>query len=173
MQNEDRSQVMWRYLVFGCIVLLVVAADQLSKAWIRANLYTGQSLFDTGILRIIYLQTTGAAFGILQDQSAALTIFAFLGIVVILLLVFVLRSRWSFLDSLLVMSGIGLIMGGTVGNLIDRLRLGYVTDFIQVYLGEAIGYFPSFNVADAAISVGAGLLIIDALFFSGKAEKEA
>lgn len=60
----------------------------------------------------------------------------------------------------------GLILGGAIGNLIDRIRLGYVTDFVQVLIA---GWpFPSFNVADAAISVGAAFLIIDALFFSGR-----
>jgi signal peptidase II len=58
-----------------------------------------------------------------------------------------------------------------VGNLVDRVRLGYVVDFIQVWIGN--WPFPSFNVADAAISVGAGFLIIDALFLSGRKEKQA
>jgi signal peptidase II len=61
-----------------------------------------------------------------------------------------------------------LVLGGAVGNVIDRIRLGYVTDFIQVWFGNWA--FPSFNVADSAISVGAAFLIIDALFFSGKTE---
>jgi signal peptidase II len=60
------------------------------------------------------------------------------------------------------------VLGGAIGNLIDRIMLGYVTDFIQVWFGSWA--FPSFNVADASISVGAALLIIDALFFSGKDE---
>ncbi len=67
------------------------------------------------------------------------------------------------------MAGLGLVLGGAVGNLIDRARLGYVTDFIQVWFGSWA--FPSFNVADAAISVGAALLIIDALFLSGRTKE--
>ena len=67
---------------------------------------------------------------------------------------------------LVLMAGLSLVLGGAIGNLIDRARLGYVTDFIQVWFGTWA--FPSFNVADAAISVGAALLIIDALFLSGK-----
>jgi signal peptidase II len=65
-------------------------------------------------------------------------------------------------------AGLALVLGGAIGNLIDRIMLGYVTDFIQVWFGSWA--FPSFNVADASISVGAALLIIDALFFSGKDE---
>ena len=67
---------------------------------------------------------------------------------------------------LVLVAGLSLVLGGAVGNLIDRAVLGYVTDFIQVWFGDWA--FPSFNVADSAISVGAALLIIDAFFVSGR-----
>jgi signal peptidase II len=67
--------------------------------------------------------------------------------------------------------GLAFVLGGAIGNVIDRVRLGYVTDFIQVLI---FGWpFPSFNVADSAITVGAALLIVDALFISGKQEQPA
>ena len=68
----------------------------------------------------------------------------------------------------LLSAGLALVLGGAIGNLIDRIVLGEVTDFIQVWFGNWA--FPSFNVADAGISVGAAFLIIDALFFSGREE---
>jgi signal peptidase II len=71
---------------------------------------------------------------------------------------------------LVLAAGLTLVLGGAVGNLVDRIRLGYVTDFIQVWFGSWA--FPSFNVADSAITVGAALLIIDSLFLSGR-EKAA
>ena len=73
---------------------------------------------------------------------------------------------------LVLMGGLSLVLGGAIGNLIDRARLGYVTDFIQVKFAGVpfLDPFPSFNVADAAISVGAAFLIIDALFLSGRKE---
>jgi signal peptidase II len=148
MQKVNRPQGKWRLLVFGCVGLLVILADQLSKTWIRNNLAWGQSIFDAGFFQIINVHNTGAAFGILKGHSWALIIVDFVGIVVILLLVFVLRSRWSFLDSMLVMSAIGLVLGGTIGNLIDRLYLGYVTDFLDFKV------WPVFNVADSAVTVG-------------------
>jgi signal peptidase II len=148
MQKVNRPQDRWRNVVFGCIGLLVILADQLSKTWIRNNLDWGQSLFDAGFFQIVHVHNTGAAFGIFKDYSMALTIVGFVGIVVILLLVFVLRSRWSFLDSMLVTSAIGLVMGGTIGNLIDRLRMGYVTDFMDFKV------WPVFNVADASVTIG-------------------
>jgi len=136
-------------MVLGCVGVLVVLADQMSKAWIRANLSTGQSLFDIEFFRIIHIHNTGAAFGLFQGHSFTLTILAFVGIVVILLLVFVLHSRWSFADSMLVRAAIGLVMGGTIGNLIDRLfNEGRVTDFIDFKV------WPAFNVADSAVTVG-------------------
>jgi signal peptidase II len=148
MQKANRPQGKWRNVVFGGIALLVILADQLSKTWIRNNLAWGQSIFDTGFFQILHVHNTGAAFGIFKNHSLTLTIIDFVGIVVILLLVFVWRSRWSFLDSTLVMSAIGLIMGGTIGNMIDRLLLGYVTDFIDFRV------WPVFNIADAAVTIG-------------------
>ncbi|MGY8795805.1 MAG: signal peptidase II, partial [Woeseiales bacterium] len=80
------------------------------------------------------------------------------------LIVWLWKIRTS--GHLVLSSGLALVLGGAIGNVVDRIRLGSVVDFVQVFIA---GWpFPSFNVADAAISVGAALLIIDALFFSGK-----
>ncbi len=148
MQKVNRPRGKWRHVVFGCIGLLVILLDQLSKTWIRGNLARGQSVFDAGFFQLVHVHNTGAAFGIFKGQSLALTIVAFVGIVIILLLVFSSYRRWPFLDSMLVMSAIGLVLGGTIGNLIDRLRLGYVTDFIDFKV------WPAFNVADSSVTVG-------------------
>jgi len=155
----------WRNVVFGCIGLLVILADQLSKTWIRNNLAWGQSLFDAGFFQIVRVHNTGAAFGIFKDHSLTLTIVDFVGIVVILLLVFVLRSRWSFLNSMLVTSAIGLVIGGTIGNLIDRLRLGYVTDFMDFKV------WPVFNVADASVTVGVIIVAYCIIFWAQSAKQ--
>lgn len=148
MQKLNRLQGKWRNVAFGCIALLVILADQLSKTWIRDHLARGQSLFDTGFFQIAHVHNTGAAFGIFKDYSLVLTIVAFIAIVVILLIVFMLHGRWSFFDSMLVWSAIALVLGGIIGNLIDRLRLGYVTDFIDFKV------WPVFNVADMSGVVG-------------------
>jgi len=137
---------MWSFLLTA---LLVVVADQLSKLWIRSNLLVGQSLFEMGFFQIIRLPpNTGAAFGLFQDQSFALTIVAIVGIAAILLYALLIYRRFPFLNNLLGRSALGLILGGTIGNLIDRLRFGGVTDFIS------IGIWPAFNIADATIVVG-------------------
>jgi len=148
MQKADSPQGKWQNVVFFLTALLVVAADQLSKIWIRSNLAAGESLPETGLFRLTHVHNTGASFGLFQDQSFALTIVALIGIIVLLLFVFFFYRRFPFLDSRLGRPALGLILGGTVGNLIDRLYLGYITDFID------IGIWPAFNIADSAITVG-------------------
>ena len=137
---------MWYFFL---TVLLVLVADQLSKLWISSNLLVGQSLFEVGIFQIVRVPpNTGAAFGLFQDQSFALTIVAILSIALLLFYALFIYRRYPFLNSLLGRVALGLILGGTIGNLIDRLRFGGVTDFIS------IGIWPAFNLADSAIVVG-------------------
>ncbi len=151
-------------MVFFLTALLVAVADQLSKMWIRSNLVVGQSLPETGFFRLTHIQNTGAAFGLFQGQSFALTIVALVGIIVLLVYALLIYRRFPILDNLLGKSALGLILGGTVGNLIDRLHLGYVTDFID------IGIWPAFNIADSAIVVGV-IILAYSLRFLARAEK--
>jgi signal peptidase II len=148
---------MWPFFLTA---FLVVVADQLSKLWIRSNLLEGQSLFEAGIFRIIRVQNTGAAFGLFQGQSFILTIIAFVGVVALLLYVRLFNRRSSLLDNMLGRIAIGLILGGAIGNLIDRLRFGGVTDFIS------IGWWPAFNIADPALVVGVILFAYSLLFLA-------
>jgi signal peptidase II len=138
-----------RNVVFFLAALLALVADQLSKLWIRSNLDIGQSLFEVGFFQITRVPpNTGAAFGLFQDHSFALTIVAIVGIALLLVYAFVISPRFLSLDNLLGRSALGLILGGTMGNLIDRLCFDGVTDFIS------IGIWPAFNLADSAIVVG-------------------
>jgi signal peptidase II len=147
-------------VVFAGIALLVVIADQLSKWWIKANLAPGESLFDAGFFQIIHIQNTGAAFGIFKGHPLFFTIFDFIGIIVFLLVVFFLPRRWPSYDRMLVRVGLGLVLGGTIGNLINRLHLGQVTDFLNLKI------WPVFNVADASISVGVIILVFCIIFLA-------
>jgi len=148
MQKANRLHGRWRNVVFFLTGLLIVTADQLSKLWIRSNLLVGQSLPEAGFFRLTHVHNTGAAFGLFQGQSFPLTIVALVGIAVLLVYALFIYRRFPFLDKVLGISALGLVLGGTVGNLIDRLRFGYVTDFIGV------GIWPAFNIADSAIVVG-------------------
>ena len=151
-------------MVFFLIALLVVVADQLSKIWIRFNLPLGQSLPETGFFRLTHIYNTGAAFGLFQGQLFPLTIVALVSVVVLSLYALFIHQRFPFLDNRLGKSALGLVLGGTLGNLIDRLRFGYVTDFIDV------GIWPTFNIADSAVVTGV-IIFAYSLFPLVRAEK--
>ncbi len=136
-------------MVFFLTAFLVLVADQLTKQlWIRSY-PEGQTIFQAGFFRIIHIQNTGSSFGLFQDHSFALTIVAIVGIAFILVFTLILYPRFFPSRGLLGKLALGLILGGTMGNLIDRLRFGGVTDFIS------IGWWPAFNITDSAIVVGA------------------
>jgi len=143
---------------------LVVAADQLSKLWIRSNLLVGQSLFEIGFFRITHIQNTGAAFGLFRGHSLMLTVVALFGVVILLLYAFFFYRHYPLLNNRLGWVALGLVLGGTIGNLIDRLRLGYVTDFIDFTV------WPAFNIADSAVTVGV-IIIAYSLLSLVRAEK--
>ena len=149
MQKVESPRSQWWNAVFFLTALLVVAADQFSKIWIRSHPD-----------RIVHTQNTGAAFGLFQGQSVPLTIFAFIGIAAILLFTLLFYNRFPLLDSKLGKPALGLILGGTIGNLIDRLSRGHVTDFID------IGIWPAFNIADSAITVGVICFAYSLIFLS-------
>ena len=164
MQKADSPRGRWRNVVFFLTALLVITADQLSKIWIRSNLTTGESLPEAGLFRLTHVHNTGAAFGLFQGQSLLLTIVALIGIIVLPLFVLLFARRFPFLNSRLSKLALGLVLGGTAGNLVDRLRLGCVTDFIH------IGIWPAFNIADSAVVIGV-ILFAYSLLRSAQVEK--
>lgn len=166
----ELSQGTKRFIIWMVIATAIVLADQLTKGaivrWVP--LYGNVPLND--FINLTHQQNTGAAFSFLAGASGwQRWFFVVLATVVsAVLAVWLWRIRDD--GQLILAAGLTLVLGGAMGNLIDRIRLGYVTDFIQVWFGSWA--FPSFNVADSAITVGAALLIIDSLFLSGK-EKAA
>lgn len=139
--------------LFLVIAALVVIIDQLTKLWIRNNLVLGASLPEEGFLRLTHVQNTGAAFGLLANQSFLLTIITIAGLLAIFLL-----YRQLYPGTTLGVAALGLVLGGAVGNLIDRLSLGYVTDFIDVRLWGNF-HWPAFNFADSSITIGVLVLV--------------
>ncbi len=135
-------------LVFFVIAGLVVTLDQVTKHLVRANLALGESVPDEGPFRITYVTNTGAAFGILQGQTLFLMVTTFLGLAAILL-----YFLYPPMEHGVLRLALGLQLGGAVGNLADRVRLGKVTDFIDV------GPWPAFNVADSSIVVGVAIIV--------------
>lgn len=163
MRKAEYQPGKWLHVAFCILALLVATADQLSKIWIRSN-YQGQPLYEIGFFRIIYVQNTGAAFGLFQNQNFILTIVDFIGIALILLFVLLVPRWYPAFSTRLGELALGLVLGGTIGNLVDRLNLGKVTDFIDV------GVWPTFNVADSAVVVGVIIFACSILFISRKLE---
>jgi signal peptidase II len=157
MEAPKRSGLMWLWLS-----LIVIVLDQLTKAIVIQLLEPGIShAVIPGFLNWTLAYNTGAAFSFLADQEGwQRWFFTVLAVVISAVLARWLartpRSDWRSALPL------ALVIGGAIGNLIDRLRIGYVTDFVQVYYQQWA--FPSFNVADSAISVGAVLLVLFGLF---------
>ena len=168
--TESTNRTTRRFLAWFVVALLVVAADQGTKwaivEWI--DLYGRVPI--NSFMNLTHQQNTGAAFSFLAGASGWQRWFFVVLATAVSAVIGVWLWRIRTEGPLVLMAGLSLVLGGAVGNLIDRARLGYVTDFIQVWFGKWA--FPSFNVADAAISVGAALLIIDALFLSGREVKK-
>jgi signal peptidase II len=159
MLKHSLSPAKWNIILFS-VAALIVAIDQWTKWLIQSNLYPGQSIPETGFFRLSYAQNTGAAFSIFLGGNDILAIVSILGIILILVYNFYLIRRYPFLNSAINKIAIALILGGTVGNLVDRLSLHYVRDFID------LGPWPIFNVADSCTVVGTILFAISILFFS-------
>jgi signal peptidase II len=158
-----------RFFAWIAFALVLIGVDQLTKwaivQWVP--LY-GKVPLNT-FINLTHQQNTGAAFSFLANASGwQRWFFVALGVIVSgVILIWIWRIRRE--GPWILAAGLTLVLGGAIGNLIDRIRFGYVTDFIQVWFGSWA--FPSFNVADSAISVGAALLIIDALFLSGRKDE--
>ncbi len=149
----DLSAVRFRQLSGWLLFALLLAAlDQWTK-FLAAQYLPGQTQILTPFLQLIYAENTGAAFSFLADKQWARWFLAILSIgITIVLLVWLWR-----LPPLIERIGLSLLLGGAIGNVIDRLRLGYVIDFIDAHLG---GYhWPAFNIADSVITIGATIVI--------------
>lgn len=135
-------------MLFAALVVFVVALDQVTKHWVRANILPLEVIPLFGSVSLCHVCNPGSAFGILARQSVLITLAAIAGLAAILLLFRYFR-RSDKLGSV----ALALVFGGAVGNLIDRFRFGCVTDFIDVRLWGDF-HWPAFNVADSAITVG-------------------
>jgi signal peptidase II len=144
---------MRRRILFFIIAAVVITLDQIIKLWVTSVSRVGETFFQSGNLYFTHIQNTGAAFGIFQNQTVFLSIIALVGLVIIILF-----YRYISHSSIIGIIALGLVFGGAIGNLIDRIRIGYVTDFIYVRLWNEV-FWPAFNVADSSITVGICLLI--------------
>ncbi len=154
--NSSGSTGLWRWLAIAAIVIVL---DQFTKTLILGDFQLGESRRVFAFFNVVRVHNTGAAFSFLAGASGwQRWFFVGLGAAAAVGIVWMLRQHGA---QRLFGWALALILGGALGNVIDRLLHGYVVDFIQVHWGG--WYFPSFNVADSAISVGAALLILDEL----------
>lgn len=148
-----------RWLAFGGLAAVVVVADQLTKAWVAASLAPGRPPVEVvgEFVRLVHGQNSGGIFGLFGDSATLLG----LASTVVIALIVVYHAREAGRSHWLLSVALGLLLGGAVGNLIDRLRLGHVIDWVDMGIGGWRWY--TFNVADAAISTALLLLIAIAL----------
>jgi signal peptidase II len=141
------------------VALIVILLDQLTKTLIVRSFTYGESVHVTSFFNVVRVHNTGAAFSFLAGASGwQRWFFVALGAVAAAFIVWMLRSHGG---QKMFAWALSLILGGALGNVIDRLIHGYVVDFIQVHWADR--FFPSFNLADSAITLGAILLILDEL----------
>lgn len=160
-----------RFALWIVISAGIVFFDQLTKWAIVKWVPVYGKVPVNSFINITHHRNSGAAFSFLADAGGwQRWFFIVLALVVsVVLVVWLWRLRNS--RHVILASGLLLVLAGAVGNVADRIRLGYVVDFVQVLI---LGWpFPAFNVADSAITVGAGFLIVDALFFSGREKPSA
>ena len=155
-----------RWFAVAATVLLL---DQLTKLWIMTEFVLGDSRYISSFFNLVRAHNEGAAFSFLSDaggwQRWFFTILS--SVISLVIVVWLVRlPRQKILEAL----ALSLILGGALGNLYDRVTLGYVVDFLDFHW--AGWHFAAFNVADMAISIGAGLIIIEALFFADNANSE-
>ena len=146
------------------IAILIIALDQILKAIVRLNLNFGESWspfsgYLKSFIRVVHWENYGAAFGLFQGGGVVFGLLA----AVVSLVIIIFYSRIP-PEHVLMRVALAMQMGGALGNLIDRIRFGPVTDFI------AVGTFPVFNIADASITVGVALLLF-ALWYDERKEK--
>ena len=152
-----RGPSLGRWVLFFAIAIGVVVLDQLAKSWIVANLDIGESIALVGdYLRIIHWRNSGILFGMLPQSAGA---FAIVSLVVLGVIVFYHAKAGR---GLVVTIALGLLLGGAIGNLVDRLQYGSVVDFVDMGIGS--WRFYTYNIADAAISTSIVLLIAMAIF---------
>ncbi|MFH1081738.1 MAG: signal peptidase II [Pseudomonadota bacterium] len=149
-----------KYILLGATTGLILMIDQITKFYVDSSMRLHESIpVIEGFFNITYVRNPGAAFGFLANASPLFRSIFFMA-VTILAIILVLHYVWkSRAEEPFLTVALSLILSGAIGNLIDRVRLGEVIDFLDVYISSY--HWPFFNVADSAISVGAVILFIE------------
>ncbi len=147
-----------QYRLLVLTAAAIVLLDQMTKAWIQKTMLLHQSIpVIPDLFNLTYIRNPGAAFGLFASGGGSLRSAFFIAVSVIALVVLSLLYTKAPRETWLLRFSLSLVMGGAIGNLMDRIRLGEVVDFLDFYLGSY--HWPAFNVADSCITIGIGLLI--------------
>jgi signal peptidase II len=161
LRGGSQETVPHRHLALGLgIAAVILVLDQVTKWWLLQTMQQNDGRFIevTSFFDIVLVWNRGVSFGMFNNDTGLNgMLFSLLAAVIVVALLVWLRRAASSLIGI----AIGLVIGGAVGNVVDRLRLGAVVDFLDFHLGN--WHWPAFNVADAAICVGVGLMVIDGL----------
>ena len=150
-------------MYYFLIIIAVVILDQIIKNFVVDTMALYESIpVLQDIFHITYIHNTGAAFSIMEGKISVLILLPLFMIIAAVIFMLIMRKK----GHPLLMTSVALIAGGGIGNLIDRIALGYVVDYLDFCV------FPIFNLADIAVCVGCGLLILYVLFFDGKQKNE-
>ncbi len=135
------------------VFLFVFISDQITKYAVYKNMSLGESIPAEGIIRITYARNTGMAFSLFENFGIILLILSLIIASILIIYLFTIDK-----PRILIRIFSGLVVGGALGNILDRIRFGYVNDFIDV------GWWPVFNIADSSITIAIGIYIFDAIF---------
>lgn len=158
----------WISLIYKCLVAGgIILVDLLTKSFFQSYFVDGDRnpiVVIDKVLSFVYVRNTGAAFGMFEDNAILLAIFSIVFLVVFLIFDFVCGSKniWYLL-------GFGFVLGGAIGNMVDRIAFGFVRDFIYL---DFMGWFPVFNIADIFLTVGMICFVIYIVFFMFKEDKK-
>ena len=157
-------------IFFIITALVVIIFDQLSKIAVASSIkyYESIPIID-GFLNLVHVRNRGMAFGLMNRPDVQLSFYFLVSATVIAIILLILWFNSLKGRSRGIIFGLSLILGGAVGNLIDRLRIKEVVDFIDFFIGEY--HWPAFNLADSAITVGVFWIVINVVFFSSSDDK--
>lgn len=155
--NRIITSWLFKDKIFFSLVPLIFILDQITKYLVYSNMYLGESIPENAFIKITYARNTGTAFSMFTSYGNLLLYLSIM-VVVFFTIYFIFIEK----PKLLMRIFISLVVAGALGNIIDRLRFGYVNDLIDV------GFWPIFNIADSSISIAITIYILDVLFFSRK-----
>jgi signal peptidase II len=149
--------------VFWIIIIVVALLDQISKFFVQSSCVLNETIpFISGVFDITYIHNYGAAFSILQNKQTFLIIFT--SIAMFAIIIYFIREKSVLLSTEII--ALAFIVGGGIGNLINRIFYGYVVDFLNIYI------IPVFNVADMSVCIGSALLVYSVLILEPKHNKD-